>query len=188
MSALFLYGDLDGVPLDEAKVRATTGPVDKDAPAAEATGAPEFAEVETDQSPLPSGLAHRMLASFWHPRQQSAPGIMADLATTPHNVIVDQQISTSGTAAARELAGQRGPGTIPYAEGIEPVIRDGAAFDNTYFAAGKRDIQEAQIDDSRGVRPNSGLDRADIMGAATYGSIAARDASASAYQAAFGGS
>lgn len=190
MSTL-LWGDLDGVPADEAKVRATTAPVEHDAPPAEAQGAPEFNEVETDSNPSLGGLASRQLASDWHESEQYAPS-WADRATAEHNAIVDRQVATSGTAAAREASGQFGHGTTPYAVGIEPVLREGSAYGNDYFAADKPEIQRSDDypTDERGVKPAQGLDREDIAGVASYGNSMARDANnnmASLYDQILGG-
>lgn len=176
MSVLW-FGDLDGVPLDEAKVRATTGPVEKDAPPAEMENAPDFNEVDTDSNPNLYGLAARQVASDWHESEQFTPWYAAG-ATAEHNEIINRQVATSGTAAAREMAGQQGPGTIGYAVGIEPVIRDGGAFGADYFAADKRDIQDPVIETGtgRGVQPAINRDRDKIAGMAAYGNQAARDA------------
>lgn len=169
------FGDLDGVPADEAKVRATTAPVEVDAPPAEAESDPEFNAVETDPNPNLGGLATRQVASDWHETEKYSPGWAAQ-ATAPHDAIVNEQVATSGTAASREMAGQFGHGTMSYAVGIEPTIRDGAAFGNDYFAADKRDIQENEGDAVRGVQPTQGQDRDDIAGVSAYGNAAARDA------------
>ena len=187
MSTL-LWGDLDGVPLDQAKVRATTAPVEPDAPPAEQEGAPEFNEVETDRNPDLGGLAHRQLASNWHQPEKYGPW-WAQGATAEHNAIIDRQVATSGVAAAKELTGQQGHGTIAFAIGIEPVLRDGGAFGNDYFAVDRRDIQEGSSQ-SRGVAPAMGLDRDTIAGVAAYGKDASVDAAnntAALYAAIVGG-
>jgi hypothetical protein len=64
------------------------------------------------------------------------------LATQNHNAIIDNQVATSGTAAAREARGEAGHGTMQYAESLEPVIRPGAEFGNVYFDIVKPEIQE----------------------------------------------
>ena len=181
------FGDLDGVPLDEAKVRATTAPVVVDAPPAEAESAPEFNEVETDTNPMLGGLSPRQLASEWHATEKYPPS-WADNAVRQHDIVVNETIATKGTAAAREMAGQQGHGTMAYAVGIEPTIRDGAAFGNTYFAGNKADIQElsAETAGQRGIGTIPGTDREDIAGASAYGGAAARDASANNYSAFLG--
>ena len=189
--SMLLFGDLDGVPADEAKVRATTAPVEEDAPPAEQQGAPEFNEVETDSNPNLGGLAHRQLASDSHQPEKYSPPWSAQ-ATAEHNAIVDRQVASSGTAAAREEAGEFGHGTLPWAYGIEPTIREGGAYGNEYFAADKREIQEdpTTTADARGVQPALGLDREDIAGVAAYGNGAARDANnnmADLYQMIVGG-
>ena len=173
MSVLW-FGDLDGVPLDEAKVRATTAPVEQDAPAAEQDHSPEFNEVTTDPNPNLGGLSSRQLASDWHESKQDAP-IMPELATADHNVIVNRQVATSGTAAAREMSGQNQRGTVPYAIGIEPVIRDGSVFGADYFAVEKRGANEDPEQQTRGVQP-TGLDRDVIAGAMAYGNQEMREA------------
>ena len=177
MSTL-LWGDFDGVPLDEAKVRATTAPVERDAPPAEAQGAPEFNEVETDSNPNLGGLSTRQLASDWHEPEKYPPS-WAGTATAEHNAIVDRQVASAGSAAERELAGQYGHGTTGWAYGIEPTIREGGAFGNEYFAANERDIQDepSVTAESRGVQPALGMDRESIAGIGAYGNSAARDAS-----------
>lgn len=176
------FGDLDGVPLDEAKVRATTAPVIIDAAPAEAKDSPEFNQVETDQNPNLGGLSNRNLASDWHPSEKYSP-FWADSATRQHDIVINEQVATSGTAAAREMSGQFGHGTMAYAVGIEPTIRSGGAFGNDYFAANKNDIQElsAETSDRRGVSSTPGRDREQIAGAAAYGGQAARKAGNSAY-------
>jgi len=62
---------------------------------------------------------------------------------TAHNLLIDRQVSSSGTAAAREASGQFGHGTASYAIGIEPTgdLREGGKLGNDYFSAGKPDIQ-----------------------------------------------
>lgn len=134
-----------GVPVDEKVVRSTATPVVEDAPAAVQAEAPEFNEgVEADPNPN-LGIVNRTLASHWVEGEQSAPfweGQVNDQIT--HNAIIDKQVSTSGTAAAREAAGQFGHGTLSYAYGIEPTQdRQGAGgFGNEYLQVGKPDIQE----------------------------------------------
>lgn len=185
--SLMWFGDLDGVPLDEAKVRATTAPVVVDAPPAEADKAPEFNSVETDTNPMLGGLSPRQLASDWHESEQYAPS-WAGNATLRHDAIVNETIASKGTAAEREMAGQQGHGTMAYAVGIEPVIRSGGAFGNEYFAANRADIQEpaSATAEQRGVTPIPGTDREDIARAAAYGNVASRDAAASNYAAFLG--
>lgn len=138
-----LYGAVGNypVPADENVVRMTTAPVTPDAPAAMADDAPVMQEVETDSNPL-LGMATRQVASTWHSSEKYSPE-WAEQATARHNEIVNEKVATSGTAAARELAGEFGHGTMAYAVGIEPVngLTDGARFGNEYFATVAKDIQ-----------------------------------------------
>lgn len=141
-----IYGlvSYSGVPADENVVRRNTTPSNPDAPPAEMTSAPDFNEVATDSNPE-LGLEPRQLASHVHPRQQYTPFWLGQVdRQEEHNAIIDRQISTSGTAAAREAAGEFGHGTLMVTEGIEPVqdLRDGGKFGNEYFTVHERDIQE----------------------------------------------
>lgn len=134
-----------GVPVDEKVVRATATPVEHDAPPAVQSEAPEFNEgVEADENPN-LGIVNRTLASHWVEGEQYAPfweGQVNDQVV--HNAIIDKQVSTSGTAAAREAAGQFGHGSASYAIGIEPQqdLQGPGGFGNEYFSAGKPDIQD----------------------------------------------
>lgn len=135
MTNLMWYlGAPQGVSQTKDEVRNTTETVRQDGPA-EQKDAPDWNELETDQTGQVTGpTPSRVLASHTEDKVQSAP-FWAGLATAEHNEIIDKQVATSGTAAAREMAGAFGHGTMQYAEGIEPVIRDGAAFGADYFTA-----------------------------------------------------
>lgn len=169
------------VPLDEKVVRSTAPPVEKDAPPAMESDVPQFNEpMETDQNPN-LGMNNRTLASHWVEGQQSAPFWQGQVDNQfEHNAIVDSTISTKGTAAAREAAGQFGHGTLSYAVGIEPVsdLRDGGKMGNEYFAAGKPDIQST-AGEYMSVPP--GYDQTAKGKAAATGKVAMKEAAASAY-------
>lgn len=140
-----LYGAVSDrvVPVDENIVRMTTSPVTPDAPAAMADTAPDHNEVETDPNPL-LGMATRQLASTWHEPQKYAPAWAGSVdSADEHNAIVDRRISSSGTAAAREAAGEFGHGTLAYAEGIESVgdLVDGGKMGNEYFTTVAKPVQ-----------------------------------------------
>jgi hypothetical protein len=145
MTSLF-FGQLNtvGVPADEKVVRSTTAVVQVDAPPAMQDDMPMQSEVETDPNPL-LGLTSRQLASKWIEGEQFVPEIqLNELARADdHNGVIDRQVSSSGTAASREAAGQWGHGTASAAIGIEPVgdLRDGGRFGNEYFERNRRDIQ-----------------------------------------------
>lgn len=142
MSTLF-YGQFRRpVPTDENVVRATTEAVDPNAPPAEMEGAPEFNEVETDPNPN-IGLENRQLASDWHASQQYPPSWASRANPTESFAYVNERIDKVGTAAQREMSGQFGHGTMAFAYGIEPVIREGGQFGADYFAVDPRLIQEA---------------------------------------------
>lgn len=144
MTSLF-FGQLNtvGVPADEKVVRSTATPVDKTAPPAMQTDMPVMSEVETDPNPS-LGMSPRQLASKWVEGEQSPPIHRQQVDTAiEHNAIVDRQVSTSGTAAAREASGEWGHGTMSYAVGIEPVqdLVDGGKMGNEYFVREERNVQ-----------------------------------------------
>jgi|SRR5215471_8103151 len=133
------------IPTDEKVVRSTATPVVVDAPAAMQEAPPDFNERPQGDSNPNLGMVNRQTASHWVEGEQYPPfwgGAVND--QWHHNAIIDSQISTSGTAAAREAAGQFGHGTAKYAVGIEPVsdLRDGGKMGNEYLSVGKPDIQE----------------------------------------------
>lgn len=144
MTSLY-FGTLSqqGVPADEAVVRSTAPVYDRDAPAAMQADMPMPQEVETDDNPL-LGLVNRQKASKWFSREKYVPfwkGAVDD--QWEHNQLIDRQVSSSGTAAAREASGQWGHGTMEYAVGIEPVndLVDGHKMGNEYFKANEPGIQ-----------------------------------------------
>lgn len=146
MTSLF-FGQLTttGVPADEKIVRSTTDVVQVDAPPAMQTDMPTMQEVETDPNPL-LGMVNRQMASKWVEGEQFVPQVQLDelARADDHNGVVDRQVSSSGTAAGREAAGQWGHGTASFAVGIEPVmdLRGGnVKFGNEYFTRVHRDIQ-----------------------------------------------
>lgn len=132
------------VPADENAVRRNTAPVIEDAPPAEQEAAPDFNEVTTDGNPN-LGLEPRNLASHVVPSEKYRPFWIEDVdGSDAHNSAIDRQVSSSGTAAAREAAGIFGHGTLMVTEGIEPVqdLREGGKFGNEYFTRHDRAIQE----------------------------------------------
>ncbi len=171
----------NGIPADEKVVRSTATPVDIGAAPAMQKEAPEWNEpVEPDGNPQ-LGMVNRSLASHWVEGQQSSPFWEGQVnQQAQYNFLIDQQVSTSGTAAAREAAGQFGHGTASYAIGIEPVgdLRDGGKMGNDYFAANNPPVQEG-MGDYMSVPP--GTDQATTARVAATGKQAARDAGLSPY-------
>lgn len=146
MTSLFL-GQLNGigVPADEKVVRNTATPVEHDAPAAVQEDMPEPGEVETDPNPN-LGMVNRQLASHWVEGQKPAPVWDWQVAeVTESTQIINSQVSTSGTAAAREEAGLTHK-NLSYAVGIEPVddLIDGHKMTNNYFERDARNVQATQ--------------------------------------------
>lgn len=141
MTSAWFLGATEGVPQDESKVRSTVDTIRDDPEMAEAVGPPDFDEFESDESNELSGLAKREVAGDVTPSEQYAP-LNEGLITQNHNAVIDNQVASSGTAAARESAGQQGHGTMEYTESLAPEIRDGAAFGNDYFEFDNGPIQE----------------------------------------------
>lgn len=144
MTQAWFVGAQQAVDQRESEVRSTLEPVRTDGPA-ETKEAPDWNERETDNSGELVGLSPRVAGAKTEDSEQYVPG-WAEGASTPHNILIDQQVASSGTAAAREMAGVQGHGTMQYAESIDPVIRDGAAFGNDYFAVHDKDIQDGAGD------------------------------------------
>lgn len=181
MSTLLWGHNRDLVPTDENKVRSTTDPVEPDAPAAEAVGAPEFNEVETDTNPH-LGLVNRQVASDWHPVEKYTPGWANTANPTGSFALINDQVDSSGTAAAREMRGEQGHGTMAYAIGIEPVVRDGGQYGADYFAVDPRLIQETG---GAYMTPAPGQDHDSVSAAANRAVQNAKDAGAAGQYAAW---
>lgn len=148
--ASIMFGQLStiGVPADEKVVRSTATPVDVNAAPAMQDDMPEMSEVETDPNPT-LGMVNRQKASKWIDRIKFVPSWLSSVDHQyEHNAAIDRQVSTSGTAAAREASGEWGHGTMPAAIGIEPVgdLREGGKMGNEYFVTNERDIQETMTD------------------------------------------
>jgi hypothetical protein len=173
MSTLLYALDRGEVPTDQATVRRTADPVDHGTPAAVQPHEPEWNEKDSDPNP-DLGMTERNLASHYIPGVKYKPG-WADNATAEHNAIINRQVATSGTAAARELAGEQGHGSMPVTIGIEPTIRDGSSLGNDYFAVDDRTIQEG----SGSYMQPSAYDRDNVIMAGSTGKANARDAASS---------
>lgn len=140
MSTL-LYTPFRGdTPSEQQLVRATTEPVDNDAPPEMERDVPEFNEVERAETQH-AGLATSNLASHWTDSAQTAPFWSGQANVSPSFQRINAPQSSAGYAASLEAGGQFGHGTMPYAIGIEPTIRDGAVFGLDYFAAEQPGIQ-----------------------------------------------
>lgn len=123
------------VPTDESDVRTTVTTVEDDQPA-EQEHAPEWNETETDPD-TGGGLTSRQLGSHVVAGQRFTPDTDQS-AQDEHNAIVNRQVSTSGTAAAREASGEWGHGSLQVVEGIEPTIVDGHQMGYDYFTTHPR--------------------------------------------------
>lgn len=174
MVSLFM-GQLDwqGAPPSEEVVRRTAVPYYADKPAAEMDDQPVQQEYESDSDPE-LGMNTRQLASAWHEGQRGTPfwiGRVDDV--TASQARINDQVSSSGTAAQREASGIVAP-NASYAIGIEPVADlNGAAFGNEYFVRDQREIQDG-MGDMMTVPP--GYDKQTMAEVNARGKEAARDA------------
>lgn len=141
MTAAWFLGAAASVPQDESVVRSTLDPIRTDPESAQDTDAPDFNERQADVSGELTGLSPRMKADDTVESVMYTPGWLA-IASNPLNYLVDRQVSTSGTAAAREERGEQGHGTMFYEQALEPVVRDGSAFGNDYFTSSPMNVQE----------------------------------------------
>ena len=183
MNLLFGVMGNNGIPADEKVVRSTATPVQTDAPPAMESDAPQWNEtMETDQNPN-LGIVNRTVASHWVKGKHYPPfwGPSVD-DQYQHNAIVDKQVSTSGTAAQREAAGEYGHGTAKYAIGIEPTgdLREGGKMGNEYFAAERMNVN-GMAGDYMSVPP--GYDGTYTAQAAQAGKTASRESGNSPYDA-----
>lgn len=138
---MFTMGMQTPAEVQESATRITDEPVRTDGEDAQQAKAPDFNEVSTDTSPELMGLRRRMEASYTVESQQYRPALL-ETADATHNILIDDQVASSGTAAKREEAGISGHGSAQYAIGIEPELREGSKFGNTYFDRGGSPIQE----------------------------------------------
>lgn len=140
MTSAWFLGARNAVPQTEDEVRSTVEPVRTDQ-VPELDSPPEWNEFDSDESGALVGLSPRQVSSDVHESIQYVPW-WEQLATENHNRLIDDQVATSGTAAKRESAGEQGHGTMEYSVGIEPQVRDGAAYGNEYFVTHSKLIQD----------------------------------------------
>lgn len=181
MTSLYFGTLRQGVPADEKVVRQTATPYDRDTPAAMQDSMPDRGELETDPNP-DLGMVGRQKGSLWRQGSRFLPWWKGSVDESyEHNAIIDRQVSSSGTAAAREASGEWGHGTASYAVGIEPVsdLTDGGSFGNEYFKRNDREIQETSDNSMMSVPP--GYDQSVKGRVAAEGKVAARVSSMGAY-------
>lgn len=122
------------IQVDEDHPRSTLKPdVTR---AAELDAPPDFNEHDTSFPDTADGLARHQVGGYVTESEQYAPFWSGHVAAGPEGAtLINEQVSTSGTAASRESGGMFGHGTMMRTESIEPVIRDGAAFGADYFTS-----------------------------------------------------
>jgi hypothetical protein len=144
MSTLLLGSNFAGeAPSDDGDVRSTITVIDHTSPDATAERRPDYNTVEHDPD-TEGGLTTRNVSDFVTPSTRSVPAV--GNANTDFAAPINRQVSSSGTAAAREMRGEWGHGTGYSQDATEPTIREGAQFDNVYFAAERPPIQDGSLD------------------------------------------
>ena len=144
MSTLLLGSNFAGeAPQDDGDVRSTITVVDHESPDATAERRPDFNSSEQDPD-TEGGLTDRQVSDFVTPSEQWVPDV--GNANRDFSAPIDSQVSTAGTAANRELSGQWGHGSMHWQDATEPTIREGAFFDDVYFAARRPPIQDGAHD------------------------------------------
>jgi hypothetical protein len=138
MSSLLFAGQFHtGLTEDEAQ--STVEPIRTDGDDASAKVAPEWNEIDSDESGQLVGLSPRVVGSVTEPsgkQTEEAPtGITMGTYETAFdgNQDVSRRQASNGTAAAREEAGQFGHGSIQTEIGIEP-LNPAQEYGNDYFA------------------------------------------------------
>ena len=121
MTGAWALGLAHSVPQTENEVRSTVEPIRTDPQNAEADSPPDWNEEDTsDESGELVGLSPRVEGSYTVDTEKYVPPNL-DLINVNRNELIDNQVASSGTAAARESAGIQGHGTLQYAEGIMPL-------------------------------------------------------------------
>ena len=139
MTNAWFLGAQGPVPQNEDDARSTLEPIRTSGATVEGDE-PEWNEFQSDDSPELVGLAPRLKGPDTRDSEHG-PAFWLAQAGYPYNDRIDEQVSSSGTAAAREASGKFGHGTMQYADSVEPVVRDGGSFGQTYFAGHPHDIQ-----------------------------------------------
>lgn len=137
MTNAWYLGASHSVQQPEEDVRDTRDPVRTDPQNAEMADPPDWNEnatENTDESGQLTGLSPRVAGSFTEESKPNTDPARLALAVSPHNEIIDRQVATSGTAAAREEAGEAGHGTMPIEIGIQP-LNPAERFGNDTFNA-----------------------------------------------------
>lgn len=98
----------------------------------------EYNAVVLDNTSELTGLSRTTAAADNTPSRQNPPPSYESDWTS----IIDNQVASSGTAAARESAGVRGHGTMAYDSSIEPQIREGARLGGDYFLSNSMHVQD----------------------------------------------
>lgn len=145
-SLMMLPGMAEPTPQTINSVTQQVSAPQRDDGPAEMDRQPDFNEPALDSSPELVGLHRTTVAGDTHDGSGAYthyPSWWSPLVSDQnHNAIVDDQVSSAGTAAAREEAGEQGHGPIIYTVSIDPIIRDGNACGSDYFAANNLDANQ----------------------------------------------
>lgn len=189
MSSLLFQGHF-ATGLSEDDAQSTVEPLRTDNSDAEAKGSPEWNEVRSDDSGQLIGLSPRVVGSNTQhgDRSDQAPptGVVMGTYDTARkgDQSIENQVASSGTAAAREASGIRGHGSILQTEGIEP-LNPAQRYGNDYF---ERDSLSANEGSGNYMTPQEGDNWAQQVAQANAQSAARSAYMSTQYQSFFGGS
>lgn len=182
MSTL-LYGLDDEITPEQTEgiVRTQDETIRSDDGGAQLDHDPQWGEDSTDGTVELTGPARRDTQGAYHPSVKGPPpGLNLH---RDYNAPINDQVASSGTAAARESAGEWGHGTMPYEVSITPA-NPAEEFGKKRFLRTPSEVQEGARNMMTPIDPNN-WDRAVSQEKAIE---ATRESSmASLYNAAFGG-
>lgn len=153
-------------PPSQAVVRSTSPVVDQDAPAAKIETPTEAGRFDTDDNDQ-LGLVTRSVGGVFHGSEKGSDPVLLDVASADYQNRVNAQVASSGTAAARERAGEWGHGSLQWQDSMER--RSGQSFGGDYFAADRRGANS----------PSTGVNGVGSVGVSDVESRAEVNASAS---------
>lgn len=141
MTALWMVGARSPVVVDDGGVRDTMQPVENPETPAELHNTPDIAHANSDRDPQLTGLTDRHVGGDEYPSEKYAPW-WADIARLNYTAPINDQVSSSGTAARREASGQYGSGTMQYQVSLTPELREGAVLGGDYFESEPKQVQQ----------------------------------------------
>lgn len=139
--ASLLYNGAFATGLSEDESQSTLEPIRNDPSEAELESPPEWNAVETDDSGQLIGLSPRVVGSETDMPERGPLNLDGYDTTREGDQALNNQVASSGTAAAREANGIAGHGTMQTEIGIEP-LNPAQVYGNEYFVRNGAGINE----------------------------------------------